>query len=327
MIPTPVFFYGLGPIGQQIARMVAERSDLRIVGAVDINPSLAGKTLGELLNLPNLPVKVVSDLAQVDAPTGSVALHATGSSLEKIAVQFSALIARGYDVVSTCEELAYPYFHNKKVADELHAAAVKADVSLLGTGVNPGFAMDTLPLALTAPSRSVERVRVERRVAAGQRREPLQRKIGASLTQEQFEAGVKAKTIRHVGLPESVAAIAGGLGWKVDKIEEVIEPVLATEQIKTQYLTVEPGQVAGVHQVARGFEAGRERILLELTMSVSVPVSVDKTFLEGTPNLSMTLEGLHGDIATAAIAINAVASVRVARAGLVTMVDVPVVHR
>ncbi len=327
MNSTPVFFYGLGPIGQQIARIAAEREDLRIIGAVDINPALAGKSLAELLNLPNVSGKIVSSLEQLDAPEGSVALHATGSALEKVAPQFQALLAKGFDVISTCEELAYPFFHQQKLAAELSAFAQKHDTTLVGTGVNPGYAMDTLPLALTAPSQKVEKVRVERRVAAGLRREPLQRKIGASLTKEQFEAGVKAKTIRHVGLPESVAAIAGGLRWQVDKIEEVIEPVIATEKIKTQYLTVEPGQVAGVHQIARGFEKGKERVFLELTMSVSVPASVDKTFLEGTPNMTMTLEGIHGDIATAAIAVNAVRSVKAARAGLLTMADLPVVHR
>ncbi len=327
MTATPVFFYGLGPIGQQIARIAAEREDLRIVGAVDINPALTGKTLSELLGLPGLTAKIVPSLAQLDAPEGAVALHATGSSLERMSPQFQELLARGFDVISTCEELAYPFFHQRALAEGLAAFALKHDATLVGTGINPGYAMDALPVSLTAPMQKVERVRVERRVAAGLRREPLQRKIGAGLTREQFDAGVKAKTLRHVGLPESVAAIAGALRWKLDRLDEQIQPVISGQQLKTQYLTVEPGQVAGVHQVARGFVGDQERITLELTMSVDVPASVDKTFLTGTPNLTMTLEGIHGDIATAAIAVNAVASVRSARPGLLTMAELPIVHR
>ncbi|MCZ7567500.1 MAG: hypothetical protein M5U01_02760 [Ardenticatenaceae bacterium] len=324
----PIFLFGLGPIGRQIGRLASERDDLRLVGGVDINPDLEGRDLGRVLGLEAaLGIPVVRDLAALEAPAGAVALHATGSALARVTGQFSALLSGGFNVVSTCEELAYPFFHQPARARELDALARAHDVTLVGTGINPGFAMDTLPLVLTAVSRRVDSVRVERRVAAGLRREPLQRKIGAGLSREAFEAGVAAGTIRHVGLPESVAAIAAGLRWSLDRIAEQIEPVIAAERISTAYLTVEPGQVAGVHQVARGWEQARERVVLELTMAVSVPTAVDRTTISGDPDLTMTLEGIHGDTATAAIVLNAVAPVVVARPGLLTMTDLTLVHR
>jgi 4-hydroxy-tetrahydrodipicolinate reductase len=187
--------------------------------------------------------------------------------------------------------------------------------------------MDTLPVILTAIAREVTHMRVERRVAASQRREPLQRKIGAGLSREEFAAGVATGKIRHVGLRESAAAIAAALRWTIDRIEETIEPMIAAEPILTRYLRVEPGQVAGVHQIARGWEEGHERLQLELKMAVSVPASVDRIEITGDPSLSMTLEGIHGDIATAAIVLNAVPSVAAARPGLLTMADLALVHR
>ncbi len=326
--PIPVVLFGLGPIGQRIGQMAAERPELKLVGGVDLHPERVGRGLGELLGIPSLQAPIVPELAALPRVEGSgVVLHATGSSLEAVAPQLEAILAQGYDLISTCEELSYPYFHQQALAERLDAAARSHDVTLLGTGVNPGYAMDLLPLALTATAKSVEHVRVERRVAAGERREPLQRKVGAGLTKEAFLRGVASKTIRHVGLPESAAAVAAALGWKVDAIDETIEPVLADSRITTQYLTVEPGQVAGVHQVARASQNGKERVLLDLVMSVSVPKSEDRVQLTGEPSMSMTLQGIHGDIATAAVALNSIASVRAARAGLLTMADLALVHR
>jgi 2,4-diaminopentanoate dehydrogenase len=327
MSKTPVILFGLGPIGQQIGRLAAERADLEVLGAVDVNPALVGKPLTEVLGVPQVRGQVVKSVSELSFPTGAVALHATGSSLAAVAPQLEALAKAGLDVVSTCEELSYPWFHQKELAQKLDAMAKANDVTLVGTGVNPGFAMDTLPLMLTATSRRVDSVKVERRVAAATRREPLQRKIGASLTKEAFERGVKEGKIRHVGLPESAAALGLGLGFKIDKVEERIEPVLAQKTLKTQFLTVEPGQVAGVHQIARGFENGKEKVFLELTMSVDVPASVDKVTLEGEPPMTMTLEGIHGDIATATIALNSIGPTRNAAAGLRTMAELAVVHR
>lgn len=323
----PLLAYGLGPIGRQTARMAAERPTLRLIGGVDIDPALTGRDLGELLEVGTLAAPVVADVAALPAVPGAVALHATGSALARVLPQLEALARAGYHIVSTCEELSYPHYHQPELAQRLDAVAQEAGVAIVGTGVNPGFAMDTLPLAITAISRDVSHVRVERRVAAALRREPLQRKVGAGMSPADFEAGVVAGTIRHVGLPESVAAVAGGLGWALDRIEEVIEPVIATEPITTQYLTVQPGQVAGVHQIGRGWQGGSERVMLELTMAVNVAASVDRVWITGDPSLALTLEGIHGDIATAAIVVNAVEAIRHARPGLRTMQEIPLVHR
>jgi len=164
-------------------------------------------------------------------------------------------------------------------------------------------------------------------VDAGKRRGPLQRKVGAGLTPEEFAARVKSGLVRHVGLPESLHMLATRLGWQLDKMDDSIAAVLADAPIKTEFVDVAAGQVAGVRQVARGFIGGREVLNLELQMYVGAPDPCDSVTIDGDPPVQMTIAGgLHGDIATAAIVLNAASSVIRAAPGLASMAEVPLVH-
>ena len=325
---TRVVCYGLGPIGLGIARLALARTGVEIVGAIDVDPQKVGRDLGELLGGSATGVTVSANAAAtLGAARPAVVLHATSSALASVAPQLLQIAEAGVNVVSTCEELAYPWTAQPQLAAELDAAARRAGVTLLGTGVNPGYAMDALPLMLTAPCAAVRAVRVLRVVDASRRRGPLQRKVGAGLTAEQFTAGVHAGTIRHVGLPESLHMLATSLGWQLDRNADTIEPMIAEQRITTEFVTVEPGQVAGVRQVARGFVGEREAITLELRMYVGAPDPQDTIEIDGDPPVRMTVAGgLHGDIATAAIVVNAIASISRAAPGLASMADIPPVH-
>jgi 4-hydroxy-tetrahydrodipicolinate reductase len=244
-----------------------------------------------------------------------------------VAEQLAQVARTGAHVVSTCEELAYPWTTQPQLAAELDAAARRAGVTLLGTGVNPGYAMDALPLMLTAPCAAVRGVRVLRVVDAARRRGPLQRKVGAGLTPAEFEARVKSGLVRHVGLPESLHMLATRLGWRLDKMDDSITAVLADTAISTEFVEVAAGQVAGVRQIARGFMGGREVLHLELQMYVGAPAPRDSVEIDGDPPVQMTIAGgLHGDVATAAIVLNAASSVIRAAPGLASMAEVPLVH-
>jgi hypothetical protein len=323
-----VVCYGLGPIGMGIARLAARRSGIAIVGAIDVDPRKVGRDLGELLGGDALGVMVSDDAPHTLASTRPEAvLHATSSSLASVADQLVAIAEAEANAVSTCEELSYPWTAQPQLAAELDAAARRSGVTLLGTGVNPGYAMDALPLMLTAPCASVEGVRVLRVVDAAQRRGPLQHKVGAGLTPEAFEAQVRAGTVRHVGLPESLHMLATGLGWRLERTEDTIGAVLADRPIATAFVQVAKGQVAGVRQVARGFVGQREVLNLELRMYVGAPDPQDTVEIAGDPPVRMTIAGgLHGDVATAAIVVNAVPGVVRATPGLASMADIPLVH-
>ncbi|MFN2442329.1 MAG: dihydrodipicolinate reductase [Thermoanaerobaculia bacterium] len=313
--------FGLGPIGAEIARLMLTKPWIRLVAAVDIDPAKVGRDLGDVLGLDrSLGIKVTPKLeTRVDA-----VVHSTGSRLSDVREQLLSLLSAGAHVVSTTEELSFPL--DGKIREDLQRAARGNNVTLLGTGVNPGFVMDKLPLTLTAVCQSVEALDIFRIVDAAQRREPLQRKVGAGQTREQFNEAVRTGKIKHMGLRESLMMVANGLGVDLDEVsDESILPVMAEERVLTQYLQVEPGQVAGVHQMIRGEAKGKMRINLDIKMYVGAKDPRDEVTVHGNPNVRMRIDGgVHGDRATAAMAVNAIPRVVAARPGVLTMDDIPI---
>jgi len=321
---------GLGPIGQGIARLVLETEGLRTVGATDISPDLCGQDLGVVLGLPRrLRIKVADDpkrlLRKVRA---HVAILSTSSSLRRVKPQVAELLQKGLHVVTTCEELAFPVPAHQASFRELDRLARRKRVSLLATGVNPGFAMDALALMQTAPCSKVTRVSVTRVVDAATRRLSLQRKIGAGLTMGQFRRAFTDKAVRHVGLLESAHMIAAGLGWKLDRVEETVEPAIAPRDLDTEHLRVPAGAVAGIRQHARAYRNGEIVISLDLQIHVGAENPRDHVLIDGTPSIDMTIDGgVAGDTATAAMIVNAIPKVVAARRGALTMRDIPLLHR
>jgi hypothetical protein len=319
--------YGIGPIGASIAKLLREKQSVEIVGAIDKDPAKVGHDLGEVVGASDAPwgVKVSDKAEEVLSQAADIVMHTTSSSLAKVADQLIECLQAGSCVVSTCEELSYPYRRHPEVAAQLDKEARDWGVALVGTGINPGFVMDKLVITLAAVSQRIEHARALRIVDASKRRLPLQKKIGAGMSVEEFRAKVAEGTIKHVGLPESVAMISDALGLAVDEITETIEPQVATERVQTEFLTVEPGQAAGVHQIARGLSGGKELIHLELQMYVGAKDPADTITLAGHPNISLTIPGgSHGDIATASVAVNSIPVILDAPAGLRTAKDLPI---
>ncbi|HET7105687.1 MAG TPA: hypothetical protein VFI38_02685 [Candidatus Acidoferrum sp.] len=319
--------YGIGPIGASILKLMREKEAIEIIGAIDNDPAKIGKDLGEVIGASDAPwgVTVSGDARGILEQSADVVMHTTSSSLPKVVDQLLACMDVGSCVVSTCEELSYPYRSYPELATQLDKSAKENGVALVGTGVNPGFVMDKLVITLAAVSQRVEHARALRIVDASKRRLPLQKKIGAGLSVDEFRARVKEGTIKHVGLPESVAMVADSLGLRVDEITETIEPKVATERVQTEFLTVESGQAAGVHQIARGLSDGKEVIYMELQMYVGAKDPADTVELKGHPNISLVIPGgSHGDIATASVAVNSIPPILEAPAGLRTSRDLAI---
>ena len=321
--PIKVAQYGIGPIGAEIARLLLTKPWVTIVAAVDVDPAKVGKDLGEVIGLGReVGVKVTASL-DVKA---DVVCHSTGSRLRDVAGQLRELLSAGAHVVSTCEELSFPL--DTTLREELTQVARANNVTLLGTGVNPGFVMDKLPLTITSVCQEVKSVEIIRIQNASTRREPLQRKVGAGMTTDEFHAAVDAGKIKHMGLKESLMLVGNGLGVDFDSVsDENIQPIVAEREVVTQYLKVAPGQVAGVHQTIYG--KGRINVSLELRMYVGAEdVAADKVIIKGVPDVEMTIkDGVHGDRATAAMVVNSIPRVVVARPGVLTMDDIPVSFR
>jgi len=319
--------YGVGPIGASIVKLMREKQAIEIIGAIDMDPAKAGRDLGEVVGAQDAPwgVSVYADAKEALDLNPDVVMHTTSSSLPKVMDQLLACLEAQSCVVSTCEELSYPFRTYPELAAKLDAAAKEWGVALVGTGVNPGFVMDKLVITLAAVSQRIEHAKALRIVDASKRRLPLQKKIGAGMIVEEFRAQVSAGVIKHVGLPESVAMVADSLSLPVETIAETIEPKVATERVQTEYLTVEPGQAAGVHQIARGTSKdGKELVYLELQMYVGAKDPADTITLTGHPNISLMIPGgSHGDIATASVAVNSIPVILDSPAGLRTSRDLP----
>jgi hypothetical protein len=322
-----VIQYGLGPIGSAVARHVVERAGLELVGGVDIAPDKVGQDVGKVIGLGRpLGFVVAEKLDQVLAQTEvDVALHTTSSYFDLFKGQILEILEAGLDIVSTAEELSFPWLAHPEQAAEIDAAAKKAGKTVLGTGVNPGFIMDSLPLKMTAICQRVDRIDVTRSMNASLRRGPFQAKIGSGMTVEAFKAKMAKGRMGHVGLPESVGMVFDTLGKKLVRYESEVEPVVAEQMIKTDYFEVKPGQVRGLKQVARGYTQEGEFMTLTFIAALDAKEDGDTIQITGKPNLEVKLKGTNGDIATVAIAVNAIRRVHKAAPGLMTMRDLPIV--
>ena len=324
--PIRVIHFGLGPIGAAVVRQVAGRKGFKIVGAVDIDPAKAGRDLGEVTGLGRKLKVSVSDNAKkaIKASKPDVAVLCTNSSLKKVLPQIEAILQMRVPIVSTTEEIAYPTKGNMRYARSIHEMAKKYKVAVIGTGVNPGFVMDALPIMLTGVCERVEAIRVDRIQDARIRRLPFQQKIGAGLTREQFQTKVDDGSVRHVGLAESVSMIADALNWKLDRITDEIQPKIASEGVASEFLAVDPGFVCGIVQDGVGYRDGKPVITLHMEAYLGAPESFDAVEITGSPALKMKLAGgVHGDIATASITVNSLPKILDVAPGLHTMRDMP----
>jgi hypothetical protein len=321
---------GLGPIGLAAAELALAKRSVALVGAVDVDPGKQGLDLAVLLGRPGaVGIEVEGELAAaIERHRPDAALLCTSSFLPDVHESLLLLAAAGVDVVTPCEEMLVPDFQHPDLAAAIDRVALAGGATVVGTGVNPGFVLDLLPIVASGACRVVRRVLGRRVVDAATRREPLQRKVGAGLEPAEFEARVRGGRMGHQGMRESVALIDRALGFGLDSITQSVHPVLAERELSTRFLEVRRGQVAGVHNVGTGRRGGETVVELDLQMYVGAVNPRDEIELEGDPTLKWTLEGgVPGDIATAAILVNTLARVAEATPGLKTILDLPPARR
>ena len=325
-----VICYGLGPIGQRIATVALGKKGLKIVGAIDIAKEIVGKDLGEVIGVDKkLGVTVTDDpdslLSTIEA---DVALVATTSYVKTVYSQVVKCIEAGINVISTCEQLAYPWAQEPQLASQIDGLARKHGVTVLATGINPGYFLDTMPIILTALCGDVKRIEASRVIATGTRRSSFQKKIGTGMSVEEFKAKIERGEITgHVGGVESVALTAAALGWKLDEIRELPpEPIIAKEEVKTTYTTVKPGRMLGYSCVIEGIKDGKAVITYKIVMSAGVKEGYQEYKIEGTPNIQVRSSSIIGDWETAHVVVNMIPNVINAEPGLLTMKDIAPPH-
>ena len=322
---TRVLQVGLGPLGRRVAGDFVARGLGRIVAAVDPAPEIAGRELGELVFGAPAGVLVAATLEQlVDRDAVDCAIVTTSSELELVMPTLRTLLDHGLAVVSTCEELAYPWLRHPVFAQELDERAIRNGGRVLGTGVNPGFLMDAFAVCATTACSLVRSIKVTRLQDASSRRLPFQRKIGAGLDDAEFEARAAAGTLRHVGLGESLFFVGHYLGWTFDRWDEELTAVTAERELECALGPIPAGHSSGVRQVARGYVGAECVAELVFQAAIGQPDPHDRVEVDGDPPLDLVWKGgLHGDTATSAIVLNSIRSLRAAAPGLHTMATLP----
>lgn len=323
-----VIIYGCGIMGRKVSEALFDKQSLEIVGAIDIDPELVGKDLGEIFDTPlktGITIERNADDLFSRVNADAVVLTTT-SHLDTVLPQISQCAKAGLNVISTCEELSYPWKRSPELSQEIDNLAKEYGVTVVGTGINPGFLMDTLPLILTAPCLRVDSIRVTRMMNSAKRRIPFQAKVGTGLTPEEFSEKIENRIITgHVGLLESINMIAAGLGWDLEKAVELPpEPVIADREIETGLGPVKPGRVVGLTSVAFAKKGGKEVITLEFNANAGVDDEYDEITIKGIPDIhEKVLGGVHGDTGTVAVIVNTIPRAVEASAGLKVMKDLP----
>jgi 4-hydroxy-tetrahydrodipicolinate reductase len=328
--PIRVLQWGLGAMGGGMARLMLEKSGLEIVAAVG-RPRHAGKDLGEVLGIgKNLGIIVtdnpdtVLDKEKVDC-VGLATTSWTAAQMPDL----RKILNAGINCVTITEEMADPEAQSPELAAEIDALAKKNGVSVLGTGVNPGFVLDLLIVTLTGGCLSVERIEASRVNDLSPYGHTVMRSQGVGTTPEAFRAGLAdGSIVGHVGFPESIHMISEALGLGVDRIEQSREPIISKVYRETPEVKVEPGMVAGCIHTGIGYRGDREVIRLVHPQQIHPHLENQDTgdyiHIYGLPEVHMTIKPeIAGGKATIGIAVNMIPHVVAATPGLKRMIDLP----
>lgn len=320
----PVAQFGLGPIGQSSVRLLADRSDFQVVGAVDNQPDFQGRSVAEICQLSELDLGMVYPTFEAlwENYQPQAVIHTAGSRAALSFEQCRPMLERGLAVVSSCEELLFPQHRAPRETEAIQQLCQTSGGRIVGTGVNPGFVLDVLPVCLSMVARSIRGVTGRRVVNASLRRGPLQKKIGSGLTPDAFRALWNEGKAGHAGFQESLLLIAHSFGWKMENLQETLEPVVSDREIQTEFFHILPGQTRGLHQIVSARSATGHSITLDLTMALDESEPHDFVSLDSDPPLQIMLPGgVSGDVATVAALVNTLPRLLKASPGVKLLTD------
>lgn len=323
--------WGVGSMGAGIGRdLVQNKRGVAVVGAIDTDPAKIGKDLGDVLQTGSkLGVLVSGDPDAALAQEADVVFLSTASFTQDVFPSLKKIIVSGKNVITTAEEMAEPAISNQDLAKEIDELALKHGVTVLGTGVNPGFVLDTLIITLSGVCQKIERIKAARINDLSPFGPTVMKTQGVGASVAEFAKGVEdGSIVGHIGFRESLSLIAKAVGWQLDTIEESREAIVSTVARETPHAKVAPGNVAGCRHIARGFMGGKEVITLEHPQQIHPHLEDVKTgdyiTIEGTPTISWSDESeIPGGIGTMAVAVNVLPHVINAGPGLKTMLDLP----
>lgn len=329
-----VGIWGFGAMGSGMAQMLLKKKGIEIVAVCDRNDQRVGKSIYDVLEVErgDRP-EVIINSNQEEAFTeksADIVLLATDSFTKNAFDKIKFILERKMNVISTAEEMAYPQAQEPELADKLDKIAKENGVSVLGTGINPGFVLDLLILALTGTCEEVNHIKASRVNDLSPFGHAVMEEQGVGVTKEEFERGIADSTIAgHVGFPESIRMITDGIGWNLDKVDQTREPIMSNVHRKSKYAEVAAGNVAGCRQCGYAYVDGELKIEMEHPQQILPHLegqgTGDYVTISGTPNINLQITPeIPGGVGTIAMCVNSIPHVINARPGLRTMLDIPV---
>lgn len=321
--------WGTGAMGQGLLNFVLDRPEaLELVGAIVTSPRKSGTTVGGLLGR-DCSVIMTDDPSAVLSGKPDVVVICTQSNLHEITDQVVPAVEAGCNVLCIAEKLAYPWASDPAWATRVDQLALEHRVTVLGTGVNPGFVLDALIVMWTSACLEVKRIEASRINDLSPFGPTVMKSQGVGTTPGEFARGVAdGSIVGHIGFPESIHLVAKALGWEIDRIEETREPIISNVERATPHVHVAPGNVAGCRHVGRGYAGGELKIELVHPQQIHPEMEGQETgdyiTIVGTPTIRMqNSPELPGGLGTIASTGNYIPLILAAPAGLLTVIDMP----
>lgn len=323
--------WGFGAMGSGMVKRMLGMNDIEVLAVIDKKPELQGKDIGDVLSLGEKTGITVTDDAEnvLCEKKPDVTLLVTGSFIDEVTPALKTIMESGSNCITIAEEMAYPWRLYPDKSNELDEIAKKNGVTLLGTGVNPGFVLDTLILCLTGVCSRIEKITATRINDLSPFGPTVMQTQGVGTTVEEFNKGLEKGTIvGHIGFQQSIAMIADALGWKLDDIVEKREPIIAKKHRESKYIKVEPGMVAGCRHCGYGIKDGKN--VIELIHPQQVQPSAegietgDFIKIEGATSIEMCIKPeVPGGEGTINVTVNMIPHVVKADPGFTSMKDMP----
>ncbi len=322
--------WGFGAMGQGIAEMLLDKTGVEIVGVCDLNPDIIGKGVSEVLKKGNNNVKISKDIDNVLENDAEVLFLATDSYVSKSYSKIVKVLESGINVISTAEEMAYPYACEPELSKKMNDVAKKNNVSLLGTGINPGFVMDVLAISLTGAMTDVKGIEVRRVNSLSPFGKTVMEEQGVGISIDEFnERSQKNELAGHVGFKESVYMIADALGLELEKFDQQMKPIVTKVNRKSKYGKADKGTLAGIDMTAQGTIKGKDYIKMSHPQQIEPEDeginTGDYIILHGSPDIKMSITPeIEGGLGTIAMCVNMMPHIINADPGLKTMLDLPI---
>ena len=327
-----VMIWGFGAMGRGMAEMLVLKQGVDIVGVCDLNPSLVGKDVFEVLNVKkDQSVKITNNIDDLLKKTkADLCLIATDSFVKSTHEKIIKVLSHGINVISTAEEMAFPMANEPKLALEMDAVAKAHHVTVLGTGINPGFIMDLLVVALSGTMKTVDFIEAKRVNSLSPFGPAVMHEQGVGISMEEYnQRNQDGSLAGHVGFKESVSMIASAIGVKLDDFKQQMKPIVTSIDRKSPYGEAKKGCLAGINMTGQGYV--KDSVFINMIHPQQIEPEMEGTHtgdyitLKGVPNINMSITPeIDGGIGTIAMCVNMIPHVINARPGLKTMIDLPV---